>query len=90
LYKQIIPSKIPHADSGDPGCPGILYGRIVESTGGIICDECFQVIRMVNPLVLQGVLVEMERCLTSSSAASPSVGRDHSLDVGIQDNSHAS
>jgi hypothetical protein len=67
LHRQIIPSKIHHADGGNPGCPANCTAGSLK-TGGIICDECFSVIRMVNPLMLQGLLDEMERRRDSVAA----------------------
>ena len=50
---------VPHADFGDPDCPGFLFG-IVRDLGYIECNDCDVVIRTVPAADLQRTLNEME------------------------------
>jgi len=60
MREKITPTQIPHAKFGSARCFGRPYGRTISKTAGIICDKCFEIVRMVPPKDLQQVLNETE------------------------------
>jgi len=62
-FEGVIGTWIPHADFGDPSCPGFLIGLASGDTGHIECNDCDAVVQVLPAADLQKTLDEMESTL---------------------------
>jgi len=71
----MIATWVPHAEVGDPECPGFLYGLVRDGQGFIECNDCDAVVRTVPAAELRQTLNEMEASLDVASEKCPHCGK---------------
>jgi len=73
-YEGVIATFIPHADFGEPECPGLLFGTQTTDQAYIGCTDCDAVVRTVQASELQATLNAMELTLDTRTERCPHCG----------------
>jgi hypothetical protein len=77
-----ITTLVPHAEHGDPKCPGLLHAFIENGLANIYCNECRTIVQTVATELLPDTLEELEDSSTAAVATCQHCGDEHRV-IGL-------